>query len=112
MAAWAANEANSAAAMNQWRMTSPWGGPILNSDRRPLLPDLGRLFEGVRELQHAEVVAVAPDDLQANRQSVGREARRHRDRRQAGDADVVAALHPVDVVLELHARDLGRVLHV
>jgi hypothetical protein len=28
----------------------------------------GLLFEGVRELQHAEVVAIASDDLQADRQ--------------------------------------------
>src|SRR6478736_1761766 len=43
-------------------------------DRRPALPDLRRLVEGVGELQHAEVVAVAADDLDAHRQIVRREA--------------------------------------
>ena len=37
------------------------------------------------------------DDLQADRQSLGREAARHRDRRIADDRNVVARLHPVDV---------------
>jgi len=32
------------------------------------------LLEGVRQLQHAEVVAIAADDLEADRQSFRREA--------------------------------------
>src|SRR5439155_1784722 len=68
-------------------------------------PVLRGLLESVRELQHAEVVPVTSDDLQPDRQSLGREAGGHRDRRMARRGDPVAALHPVDVVVELHARD-------
>src|SRR3954464_2062297 len=66
---------------------------------RTALRVAGGALERVRELQHAEVVAIAADDLQPDRQSLRREARGHRDGRMAGDADVVAALHPIDVVL-------------
>src|SRR6267143_5597763 len=65
-------------------------------------PELRCLFEGVGELQHAEVVAVAADDLQADWKTFGGEAGGNRDRRVAGDGDVVAALHPVEIVV--HAR--------
>ena len=60
------------------------------------------------ELQDAKIVAVAADDLQADGKPVGREARGDRDRRVAGDGDVVAALHPVEVVVHAHAGDLAR----
>src|SRR6267143_2271606 len=76
--------------------------------RGAAFPGLRRLLEGVGELQHAEVVAVAADDLQADRKPVGREAGGDRDRRVAGDGDVVAALHPVEVVVHAHAGDLAR----
>src|SRR3954470_21038607 len=66
------------------------------------------LLERVRELQHAGVVAIATDDLDADRQAVGGEAGGHRDRRMAGDGDEVAALHPVEVVRHLGAGDLAR----
>ena len=38
-------------------------------DRRAHLPVPRRLLEGVRDLQHAEVVAVTADDLQADGQA-------------------------------------------
>src|SRR5439155_24997558 len=72
-------------------------------------PVLRGLLESVRQLQHAEVVPVTSDDLQPDRQSPGREAGGHRDRGVAGGRDPVAALHPVDVVVELHARDFPRI---
>src|SRR5688500_17530778 len=55
------------------------GGPQTPRIRRAPPPDLGRLLEGVRELQHAPVVLRAPDDLDSHRQAVVREA--------AGDGD-------------------------
>src|SRR6266852_9660860 len=76
--------------------------------RGAAFPGLRCLFEGVGELQHAEVVAVAADDLQADRKPRGRESGGDRDRRVAGDGDVVAALHPVEVVVHAHAGDLAR----
>ena len=76
-----------------WRRVLEW------IDGGPALPDLRRFLEGVRELQHAEIVAVAADDLDPDRQPLGREAGGHRDRRMAGDGDVVAAFHPVEVIV-------------
>jgi hypothetical protein len=55
-----------------------------------------RLFEGVRELQHAEVVAVASDDLPAQQQASGVKPAGTEIAGMAGDRDVVAALHPVE----------------
>ena len=54
--------------------------------RGPSFTHAGRLLEGVRELQHAEIVAVAADDLQTDRQPVVGEPAGHRDRRAARDA--------------------------
>src|SRR2546421_12499991 len=76
-------------------------------ERRASWPDLRRLLEGVRELQHAEIIAVTPDDLDADRQPLRRERRGHRHRRMAGDGDVVAALHPVEIIAHLDAGDLA-----
>src|SRR5712691_7061249 len=70
------------------------------------LTEASRLFERVRHLQDAEVFFVAADDLHSNRKSFGREASRHRGRWIARCRDVPAGLHPVDVVIELYARDL------
>src|SRR5438094_9596723 len=80
----------------------------LRRKRGAAFPELGGLLEGVGELQDAEVVAVAADDLDADREPVGREAGGDRDGRVAGDGDVVAALHPVEVVVHAHAGDLAR----
>ena len=44
------------------------------------LTDAGGLLEGVADLQHGQIVAMAADDLDADRQPLGREAGRHRDR--------------------------------
>ena len=79
-------------------------------DRRALLPALGGVFESVRKLKDAEIVPVAADDLQADgkRGIVARESGGHRDRGMAGDGDVVAALHPVEIIFHSHARDLAR----
>src|SRR4029078_9110023 len=82
------------------------------SDWRTALPHLGLTLEGMRELQHAEIVAMATDDLQADRQAVGREAGRHGDRRMAGDSDVVAALHPVEIVAQPGAGNFARPLYI
>src|SRR2546428_13991589 len=80
----------------------------LGRERWAAFPGLRCLLEGVGELQDAEVVAVAADDLQADRKPVGREAGGDRDRRVAGDGDVVAALHPVKVGVHAHASDLAQ----
>src|SRR3989475_2096472 len=80
----------------------------LRRERWAAFPELGGLLEGVGELQDAEVVAEAADDLQADRKIVGRKAGGDGDRRVAGDGDVVAALHPVEVVVHAHAGDLAR----
>jgi len=53
-------------------------------ERWVAFPELRCLLEGVGELQHAEVVAVAADDLQADRKPCGGEAGGDRDRRVAG----------------------------
>src|SRR5207248_6168605 len=114
-----ASESATAATAINLCIRSPWvGGKLtlgrvrLFRDRGAPLPVLSFLLEGVRELQHAEVVAIAPDDLQAHGQALGRETGRHRDRRVAGDGDVVAALHPVEIVGERHAGDLARPFHI
>src|SRR6267378_1750104 len=80
----------------------------LRRKRGAALPGLGCLLEGVGELQDAEVGAVAADDLQADRKPFGGESGGDRDRRVAGDGDVVAALHPVEVVIHAYAGDLAR----
>src|SRR5438445_12540763 len=49
--------------------------------RRAAFPELCCLLEGVGELQHAEVIAVAADDLQADRKPVGRASGGDRGRR-------------------------------
>ena len=69
--------------------------------------EVGGLFEGVGELEDAEVLLVAADDLQADGQAFGREACGHGSSGIAGSGDVPAALHPVDVVGEVNAVDLG-----
>src|SRR2546426_4660783 len=82
--------------------------PQLCRKRGAAFPGLCCLLEGVSELQHAEVVAVAAYDLDAYWKIVWRESGGDRDRRVAGDGDVVAALHPVEVVVHAHAGDLAR----
>src|SRR5262245_41014165 len=92
---------------------APWAYSSLGLvEIGPALPDAGSGFESVRELQHREVLAIAADDLQPHRQSVGRESGRYRDRGVTGDGDVVAALHPVEVVVELRSVDLARPFHL
>src|SRR5256712_7033579 len=76
--------------------------------RGAAFPGLRCLLEGVGELQDAEVVAAAADDLQADRKIVGRKAGGDGDRRGAGDGDGAAALHPNEAVVDAHARDLSR----
>ena len=44
----------------------------------------GRLFEGVRQLQHTQVVAISADHLKADRQASGGETRGDGNRRPAG----------------------------
>src|SRR5439155_14389336 len=80
----------------------------LRRKRGAAFPELGGLLEGVGELQDAEVVAVAADDLDADRKPFGGEAGGHGDRRVAGDGDVVAALHPIEVVVHANAGDFAR----
>src|SRR3954468_21285375 len=63
-------------------MGSSWWGKeengndarLFRGDRRPALPGAGGALERVRELQDAEVVAIAADDPQADRQALRREA--------------------------------------
>src|SRR6185436_960583 len=88
------------------------GWPNLRRDCGTLLPELSCLLKGVRQLEHADVVSVAADDLQTDGKSriVVGESGGHRDRGMAGDGDVVAALHPVEVVFHLCAGDLARPL--
>src|ERR1700682_6538771 len=79
---------------------------------RVRLTEASRLFERVRHLQDAEIFFVAADDLHSNRESFGREASRHRGRWIARCRNIPAGLHPVDVVIELYARDLRWVWRV
>src|SRR3954468_17226473 len=57
---------------------------------RPVLAKASRLFERVRDLQHAEVLFVAADDLQANGKSFRREATRRRGRWISRSRDIPA----------------------
>src|SRR5580704_2901791 len=77
-----------------------------------LLTEASRLFERVRHLQDAEVFFVAAHDLHTYRKPLGRETAWHRSRRIARRRDVPARLHPVDVVIELHAGNLRRIRRV
>src|SRR3712207_6851758 len=63
-------------------------------------------FEGVGELQDAEVVAVSADDLDAHGQPFWREAARHRGGGQSGNGHVVAGPHPVYIRLHPLSADL------
>src|SRR3712207_6645609 len=63
-------------------------------------------FEGVGELQDAEVVAVSADDLDAHGQPFRREAARHRGGGQSGNGHVVAGPHPVYIRLHPLSADL------
>ena len=78
-----------------------------NESQGALRPVPGRALEGVGQLQHAPVAAVAPHDLHANREAAGREPPRHRDRGVRHERHVPARAHPVDVVGHGLARDLG-----
>src|SRR4029077_10365700 len=79
---------------------------------RALLTEASRLFERVRHLQDAKVFFVAAHDLHANGNSFRRETAWHRSRGIARRRDIPAGLHPVDVVIEFHARDLGWIRRV
>ena len=61
----------------------------------------------MRNLQDTEVLFVAANNLHADRKAFGRKAGRYRGCRVSGGRDVPARLHPVDVVVEVHARDLS-----
>src|SRR5271155_4923242 len=74
------------------------------------LAEASRLFESVRHLQDAEVLLVAADDLQADRKTFRCETCRHGGRWIARCRNVPATFHPVDVVIELHACELRRIL--
>lgn len=50
---------------------------LIGGERRPLRTEAGGLLERVRELQHAEVVPAAADDLDADGQPFRREAGGH-----------------------------------
>ncbi len=80
------------------------------SDGGMFFAEASRLFESVRHLQYAEVLLVAADDLQADRKTLRCETCRHGGRRIAPCRNVPATIHPVDVVIELHACDLRRIL--
>src|SRR5260370_27252349 len=79
---------------------------------RMLLTEASRLFERVRHLQDAEVLLVAAHDLHAHWKSLWRETARHGSRWIARCRDIPAGLHPIDVVIEFHAGDLGWIRHV
>src|SRR5215472_5519244 len=73
---------------------------------RPLATEVSCLLEGVGHLKDTEIVAVAAHDLDADRQSVSGEARGHGNRRTERRRDPVRRLHPGDVVIHFHSRDL------
>lgn len=75
---------------------------------------LDGLLESVCQLQHAEVGMVAADDLNTHREALCREASRRRYGRVAGERDIPAGFHPVDVALHPDAVYLGRIrkIHV
>src|SRR5688572_8428862 len=64
---------------------------------------LRRLLERVRELQHAPVVTVPPDDLEPDGQSAARESSRDADGWIRHERHVPTAPHPVDVRLHRNA---------
>src|SRR5262245_46534067 len=63
----------------------------------------------MRQLQHAEIVLMAADDLHTDRQPLGREAAWNGYGRQPSYGDEVTRPHPVDVRLHRHAVDLAHV---
>src|SRR5258708_38476085 len=63
------------------------------------------------DLQQAEIVLVASDDLQADWQSFAAESAGNGEGRGAGDGDAGTGTHPVDVGVEFDAVDFGRVGH-
>src|SRR2546427_2372824 len=86
-----------------------WLGLWCNQ-RWPVLPILRRLLERIRQLQHAELVLMASDNLHADGQAFRREAARHGDGGQTRHRHEVARAHPVNVGLHLYAvnlRDVG-----
>ena len=46
-------------------------------DNRSLPSESGHLLEYVGELQHTEIIAIAPDDLYADGQAIFGKSRRH-----------------------------------
>jgi len=70
-----------------------------------LFPEPRGLFKCVSKLQHTEVGVVPADDLHTHRQPLRSKPAGHRNGRMAGDGDVIAALHPVDVGLHLDSVD-------
>ena len=50
---------------------------VLPCNRRPTLPDAGRLLEHMRETKQIEIGTVAADDLDADGQACRRKAGRH-----------------------------------
>src|ERR1044071_7421320 len=81
----------------------------LSFQRRAMLPCAGGGLERGGKLQDRKVRSVSADDLDAHgqRRIIRRKARRHRNGRVAGDGDVVAALHPVEVVRHFGFVDFG-----
>src|SRR5260370_14146818 len=78
-------------------------------DCRMFFTETGCLFKCVRELQNTEILSVATDDLHADGKTFGRIAGRHRGCGISSGRDLPAGLHPVGVVVEVHAGDLSRV---
>src|ERR1700722_4785587 len=73
------------------------------------LAESGCLFQCVRKLQDTEILLIAAHDLQADGKTLGCKACRDRGCRVSGGRNVPASLHPVDVVVEVDARDLSRI---
>src|SRR4026208_1915162 len=81
--------------------------PALINDRAGFAKS-SHLLKSMSKLQHAKIVAVAADQLNAHGQTIRCESRRHGNRRTKGGRTPVSRLHPIEVVVHLYAVDLMR----
>src|SRR5437763_1877732 len=74
--------------------------------------EAGGLFECVGHLKDAEILFVAPDNLDADGKAFRCESTRHRSGRISRGRDIPTGFHPIDIARELHSIDLGGIWRV